>query len=165
MRRIKTLLILVPLLNFLLIAASFAPSAYGQDYPAERARFLGRVLMTVALIFEGGLLGLWFAQIQWFVPRRNLVFSAAGFILLILGFYPLRAGFSMLNQVDRYKSWASAWDARDAYIQNSVSEGARDLVVVQLDSIGDVLEYKADPISWVNVCAAEYYGLDSLVAP
>jgi len=164
-RRIKTLLILVPLLHFLLIAASFAPSAYGQAYPAERARFLGRFLMTALLIFEGALLGMWFAQFKGFAPRRDLVFPIAGFTLLILGFYPLRAGFTILNQVDGYKSWASAWDARDAYIKKSVAEGVRELVVVQLDSIGDVLEYKADPISWVNVCAAEYYGLNSLVAP
>ena len=110
-------LILAPVLHFLLIAASFAPSAYGQDYPVERARFLGRFLMTSALIFEGALLGVWFAQFKQLFAFRNLVLPIAGVALIVLGIYPLRAVFSMLSEIESYKSWAFAWDAREANIR------------------------------------------------
>jgi hypothetical protein len=64
-----------------------------------------------------------------------------------------------------YQKFAIAWDARDAYIKKSVAEGAKDLVVIQLDSVGGVGEYKEKKSFWINSCAARYYGLDSLIAP
>ena len=51
-------MIAASILAYILIAVSFAPSVYGQAFPAERARFLGRLLMTAALMFEGGGLGI-----------------------------------------------------------------------------------------------------------
>jgi len=93
-----------------------------------------------------------------------LVVAAVG-LLGLLAIYPLLAASKISEPIHQYQSFATAWDARDAYIRKSVAAGAKDLVVTQLDSVGGVLEYKGNPASWVNVCAAQYYGLDSLIAP
>jgi hypothetical protein len=158
---IQWLLGVVPLLGYLLIAASFAPSAYGQYFPAERARFLGRVLMTAVLLVEGGLLGSYLSR--WKIwPARSFIVAL---LLIILAVYPLRAGFGLLAEASGLRAWSIIWDERDAGIRAAVAAGATDLSVIQLDSIGDVIEYKGDPQHWVNLCAAQYYGLNSLVAP
>ena len=49
---------LIPILAFVLIVAGFAPSVYGQAFPAERALFLCRLVMTAALMIEGACLGI-----------------------------------------------------------------------------------------------------------
>ncbi len=79
--RLGILMIVVLVLTYLFIAAGFAPSAYGQSYPVPRARFIGRVLMTAALITEGALLGTLASQ-----SKNNLFQSAAlhGFATLAL---------------------------------------------------------------------------------
>lgn len=164
-QRIGIILILLPLLDYLLIAVTFAPSAYGQSYPEERARFLGRFLMTAVLIIEGALLGVWVAQIKPFLSYRQLFFPIPAFFLLIFALYPLRTDLSLAGDVEAYKSWAAAWDARDEYIRHAVALGATDLVVVQLDTVAGIQEYKGKESFWVNRCAAGYYGLHSLRAP
>jgi hypothetical protein len=86
--------------------------------------------------------------------------------LLILTFlYPVRAAIRISGLAPRYRTEASAWDARDRQIRQAVAAGATDLVVVQLDTPPGVQEYKGNEFFWVNRCAAEYYGLRSLRAP
>jgi hypothetical protein len=36
--------------------------------------------------------------------------------------------------------------------------------VQAFDSIGSVAELSADPHYWVNVCAANYYGVEEIIA-
>jgi hypothetical protein len=149
-----------------LIAASFAPSAYGQSYPVERARFLGRLLMTATLMLEGALLGVlasqsgrWTASLRWAAP-------AAALALLLTAVYPLRAAWiSWRTDVPEYREWTAAWDERNSLIRARQAEGATDLVVAQLPGFYRVKELDTDPGHWVNRCAADYYGLASISAP
>ncbi|NOY97735.1 MAG: hypothetical protein GXP40_00820, partial [Chloroflexi bacterium] len=84
-------IVLLPLVMYALIAASFAPSAYGQSYPVERARFPARFVMTGALALEGALLAILVSQ-----TRLTARFSAALVASVLLGLsalYPLRAAW------------------------------------------------------------------------
>ncbi|MBI5353272.1 MAG: hypothetical protein HZB50_11585 [Chloroflexi bacterium] len=165
-RRWSTLLIMIaiPFLAWLLIAAGFAPSVFGQGFPVERMRFLATTIMIVTFMLEGALLG--------YLPRDKFsIYSRPVFQWLALALfstlaivYPLRAAYNIYKtDVPEYRSHAEAWDQRDAEIRKAVAEGATDLVVVQLDSMKGVLEYKKN--NWVNICAANYYGLNSISAP
>lgn len=49
--------IAIPVLMWLLIAAGFSPSVYGQNFPVERMRFLARTIMIAAFMLEGALFG------------------------------------------------------------------------------------------------------------
>jgi hypothetical protein len=159
--RLGILMVIVAILGYLLIAASFAPSAYGQSYPAPRARFAGRVLMTAALMMEGAMLGALIGQIPAFRPvfARTLALAA----LAVLALYPLRTAQRLTQEIPVYRQRAAAWDAREAEIRALQSDGAQDLVIRFLrtersQDLGDHADFR------LNRCAAALYGVNSIVA-
>jgi hypothetical protein len=79
--------------------------------------------------------------------------------------YPIRIATKLYDQVPEYRAHAVAWDTRDEHIRQAVARGATDLVVVQLDTIAGIQEYKGNEDTWINGCAADFYGLRSLRAP
>jgi len=164
-RRVLFIVLAVaPVLMYLLIAASFAPSVYGQSYPVERARFAGRLVMTAALMLEGACLGLLAAQ--WKTAWQMRAASLALACLLISAIYPLRIAWNTLGQdLPAYFEWSSNWDARQARILAEQAEGKADVVVPQLPGIEHVKELDTSPKYWANRCAAEFYGLHSISAP
>lgn len=165
-RIIRISMLALPFLVWFLIAAGFSPSVYGQSFPVERMRFLARAMMIAAFMFEGALFGLLLGRIGF---RANAMLAqsivAVAFAVIAIG-YPLRTGLSLLqDDLPDYRNHAVRWDQRDAFIRQQVVAGARELDVIQLDTIDGVQEYKDKDYFWVNRCAAEYYGLDSLRAP
>lgn len=158
----------VPVIIWLLIAAGFAPSVYGQNYnfPVERVRFLARTIVIAALMAEGVIFGSLLSQ--WrikYSPALGQWVALLSFALLAIA-YPLRAAWNVYRlDVPAYRSHADQWDVRDAQIRTAIAAGAKDLTVQQLDSFGDVPEYKGNATHWVNRCAARYYGLNSIIAP
>ena len=171
-RRQTNLLLLaalaVPAIIWLLIAAGFAPSVYGQNYnfPVERVRFLARTIVITALMSEGVIFGSILSQ--WRIKYSPILVqwvALLSFALLAI-VYPLRAAWNIYRfDVPSYRSHAEQWDARDAQIRAALAARAIDVTVQQLDSFGDVPEYKGNAAHWVNRCAARYYGLNSIIAP
>ncbi len=152
----------VPLIHFLFIAVSFFPSAYGQSYPEERARFVGRFFMTSALVLEGVLLGIWLAQWKKMMIHWQPIFWFSVIVLLGLGLYPLRAAASMLNDVKEYKAWASAWDKRETAILTAHTSGELNVVVRWLPNRYGVKDLDGSVTHWINSCAAQYYGVSTI---
>ena len=111
-------------------------------------------------------MGVLLSRLQLPVPlplTRGLVVVT----LAVLMIYPLQSSSKIYASFADYRNFATAWDLRDAQIRQAVAEGTKDLVVIQLDSVGNVGEYKGfgGPNYWINICAADYYGLHTLVAP
>jgi hypothetical protein len=159
--RLGIFMLLVLVLGYLLIAASFAPSAYGQSYPAARARFFGRVLMTIALTTESALLGILISQARSF--QRESLRGFATVALVILAIYPLRTAWRTFGEVPVYQQRAAAWDLRETEIRQLKAEGTQDLVVRFLSEeisqdLGDQTDFR------LNRCAAILYGVNSIVA-
>src|SRR5689334_17606005 len=127
--RLGILMIVVLLLTYLFIAAAFAPSAYGQSYPVPRARFIGRVLMTLALITEGAFLGMLVSQLKSNLFQSTTFHGVATFVLIILMLYPLRSAWRTFGEIPSYQQRAAAWDARESEIKALKAEGEQDLVV------------------------------------
>ena len=162
LNRLGILMIVVLLLTYLFIAAGFAPSAYGQSYPVPRARFIGRVLLTIALIMEGALLGRLTSQLRE-NPRLTAIQGFAAFALVLLMLYPLRSAGRILGDIPVYQQRAAAWDGREAEIRAMKAEGQTDLVVrflssERLQDLGDHTGFR------LNRCAAALYRVDSIVA-
>jgi len=161
--RLIILMLLVLAFTYLLIAASFAPSVYGQSYPVPRARFAARVLMTSALMMEGALLGTLAAQLRTTsfpsVYLRNFVIVA----FMIFSVYPLRIAWRTFGEIPAYQQRAAAWDLRDAEIRRLKAEGTQDVVVgflsdEETQDLGDYREYR------LNRCAATLYGVETIMA-
>jgi len=160
-RKLIIAFIVVPILTYLLIIASFAPSAYGQSFPAERVRFPAHVLFVVSLLLEGALVGLFFARINF--PRWVTALSILAMVVAAL--YPLWITRNNLPLIPQYKYRTEQWDERDARIRELAASGEKDIVVWQLPGIEGVKDLDARPVHWVNYCAAVYYGVDSIAAP
>jgi hypothetical protein len=161
--RLEILMILVLLLTYLFIAAGFAPSAYGQSYPVPRARFIGRVLMTTAVITEGALLGVLFSQIKSNFFQSAAFHRVATLVLIVLMLYPLRTTLRMAGEIPVYRERAAAWDAREVEIKALKADGQTDLVVrflskERLQDLGDHKGFR------LNRCAAALYGVNTIVA-
>ena len=161
--RLGILMIVVLLLTYLFIAAGFAPSAYGQSYPVPRARFIGRVLMTLAFIAEGALLGTLISQWRSNFAGPSILHGLVMLALILLVLYPLRTTWRTIGDIPSYQQRAAAWDAREAEIKALKAKGEKDLVVRFLSSehlqdLGDHTGFR------LNRCAAALYGVDSIVA-
>jgi hypothetical protein len=154
-------LLLVPALTYLLTVAAFAPSAYGQSYPLERVRFPAHVLLVLALLLEGGLLGLLAAR--WPLPRWTTTLAICAFAIAAL--YPLWMTHNNLALIPNYRTRALQWDVRDARIRELAAAGEKNIVIWQLPGIAQVKDLDTRPSHWINYCAAIYYGVDSISAP
>lgn len=161
--RLGILMVVILLLTYLFIAAGFAPSAYGQSYPVPRARFIGRVLMTIALITEGALLGALISQWRIHLAEPSILHRLATLALILLMLYPLRTAWRTLGDIPVYQQRAAAWDAREVEIKALKAKGEKDLVVrflssERLQDLGDHTGFR------LNRCAAALYGVNSIVA-
>jgi hypothetical protein len=153
-----------PIVLWILIAAGFSPSVYGQGYPVERMRFLACFLMTATFMIEGGVLGLLLGTYR---PRFNQVLSWAAVILFALTgiLYPLRAALRVYQIfVPEYQARAEMWDLRNEYIWRHANMGEMDIVVPGYSTEYMVKELDDNPMHWVNICAANYYGIRSIRA-
>ena len=68
--------------------------------------------------------------------------------------------------MDSLGEWVApfAWDARDARIRLYREEGVMNIIVHQLPDRYDVRELRDDPNHWMNRCAADFYGVQSVSA-
>ncbi len=151
-------LVVLSLLAYVLIAASFAPSAYGQSYPVARVRFPAHVVVILTLLAEG----YWLGQLAKSFRRPAWTRWLAGLVLLLLALYPLWTIRNNLALAPLYQDYAARWDARHARIVERAAAGQRSVVVERLPALGGIDDLRADPRHWTNFCAAIYYGIDSI---
>jgi hypothetical protein len=162
-KRLGILIISVSLIAYILIAATFAPSIYGQSYPIARARFAGRMLMTGALMINGALLGILAANVSMKLFRSTYLRRFAILALILLMLYPLRGAWQNSTEIPVYRQRAAAWDLRDSEIRALKAQGVQDLVVrflpdEKLQDLGDHTGFR------LNRCASIIYGVNSILA-
>jgi len=164
-RAVVFLMLAVPFLIWLLIAAGFAPSVYGQGFPVERMRFLARTLMIIALMLEGALLGLILKNLFGGYGRTLIYWTILTLFMALSIAYPLRAAYHVYTvDLPEYRTRAELWDVRQSQIYVLISQGQTDLVIYQLDGVEGVKEMDVSESHWVNHCAAQYYGINSIRA-
>lgn len=153
-------LIIIPMLVYLVIVATFAPSAYGQSFPLERVRFPAHILMIVMLALEGGLSGWLLAQINF--PRWSVAATAIVFALLAI--YPLWVAFNTWPTTLEMAGRARAWEGRNTFILQQTAAGEKNIIVGQLPGYANVKDLDRSAEHWINRCAAYYYGVDKIRA-
>jgi hypothetical protein len=154
----------LPVILILLIASGFSTSAYGQSYPVARARFFAHYLMTIVLVIEGALLGVWLSKLKIkFLDARHFAYLPV-ILVLMMTLYPFRAGLQVIQEIPEYRDREQEWDRRDAHIYKLREQGQTDITVPQFDGVQGVKELDSSEKHWVNRCAARYYQVNSIRA-
>ena len=161
---LRIALIVIPVVVFIVIGFSYAPSAFVRTFPAARARYASHFVFMLGLMTEGGVLGILAAQVRSVVNLQWVKFAVALLLIAVI-VHPIRATPNVYALHYGYQTFAQQWDERDALIRQAVANGETDLVVVQLDAPGGIGEYKNNPKDWINRCVARFYGLNSIIAP
>ena len=152
-------------ITFILIAASYAPSAYIEQVPpATRSRILPRfeliLFLSVTALFTGYFLRQ-YIRAAWLAP--------AAAVLLVLGYvYTARTIWITSEKIPLYSQRAVVWDERDLIIQQAHEDGLQQVNVRGIDSlpVGGLRDLKEGPGPgyWVNMCAERYYGVETIYA-
>jgi hypothetical protein len=155
-------ILVVLLVGYILITASFAPSVYGQSFPAERARFAGVVLFSCTLMAAGALVGILAAQSGWMVFQSRALQLSATLLFVLFSLYPLRTAWRVAADIPQYQQRAADWDEREAQIYAMKADGIQDLTIPFLSSdavqdLGDRREFR------LNRCAAQLYEVNSIL--
>jgi hypothetical protein len=161
-RGLFRLMLSTPVLVWILIAASFSPSVFGQGFPLERARTSGLFVLVAGAATLGGLLAALLATSRaW--PRTFLTFPTA-VLLALLAAYPFRAASLAWRDDGDLAQRAALWDDRQTLIYRLKAAGETDLVIPQFGGLEGIKELDVNADHWTNRCAATYYGLASLRA-
>lgn len=153
-------LLLIPVLAYLLTVAAFAPSAYGQSFPADRVRFPAHAILAASLLTLGGLLGLLASRLS--LPRWTTTLAVIALFLTAL--YPLWTIRNNYKMIPQYQRHAARWDQRDTSIRELAASGETNIVTWGLPGVANVNDMGPRPGHWINYCAAIVYGVDTISA-
>jgi len=90
--------------------------------------------------------------------KRALV--VVGILLLI----PLLSAGRTASLVNDRRAYSVLWDERDNQMREAAARGEKTLVVPALGFSGGLDDVEPRAKSWVSVCMARYYGVDSVMA-
>lgn len=160
-------LLISPVVVFALVLSCFVPAVYAASVsPPYRAQVNAQFVLTVFHVFWGYLAGSALRRvISQGDRRRPQLFdylSIAAAALLTLS--PVAATRSTLAGVPKSKALAALWDRQDEEIRAARSRGATELTVPVVHYLEGTDLLRRDPTWYVNVCAASFYGLDSITA-
>ena len=160
-RRLPVWMIALPFLVWLLIAAGFSPSVFGQGFPVERMRFLAQTFLIVMLMLEGLWLGLYLPEFK--INRTIGAWVALILFAVISVAYPLRTAFNLVSTtLPEYRERARFWDLRNEYIHRHIAQGETEIFIPGFGGIYGIKELDSDPKHWINACAANYYHVSTI---
>ncbi len=158
-------------ISFFLTVCCIAPTVYVYSrYPSPRALTGARYAMVLGVSGLGVIIGTKTAawlKTSWPENLLTRIFPSIGMALLLcsMGLYTLRAGARIYQEIPRYQEWGSLWDSRDQEIRAAREQGIKDVEVEPMDKIITwVAELSENPGAWYNICAANYYGVNSIRA-
>jgi hypothetical protein len=165
-RSARAILLGVPAVAFVLVAACMAPSVYGTSAPPPpRALIEPQYVLVCALLGWSYAAGVWFRERGHAIPRWTA--PAIALVVCAVGVIPIAASRQIAKRGSEYRAWAAEWDNVDGQLRAAAARGDTHVRVRALDQIGGVPAIVEDPKDWVNNCAARYYGLETItgVAP
>ncbi|GEM_PF-4129612 len=154
---------LIVLVSLCLVISTATPSVLARNtYPEQRAWMPGQFALTIGVASLGFLFGAFLRQ----HIKNNLIKQAILLVaMLAVAAYAVRTVPRIYRDAQPLQSWARAWDIRDRYIRAEVEAGDRNIIVNSLPTIIPyVTELQEDPGHWYNLCAADWYGIDSISA-
>jgi len=150
-----------------LVYVSYLPSIWATAKPpVERVLIFPAVILTIMCVFLSLTVGIILKDLinQSRIPQNKLITIiytvACLYFLLGVPFYQARINYA--NRAEA-RTFATRWDERETIIHEQLNNGESVLVVPMIpENILDVEHLQNDPSHWINVCAAEYYGVEQI---
>ncbi len=167
--RVRLLLGASLALACILVTATIAPGVYAVSGPPPgRVYILSNFVLVLTAAFWGCLIGFTLRKStsQSQQSGQNILIAAIFVLILVLG--PGASVWRSVMLAPKLSVYASEWDEQERQIRLQAAEGSQDVVVkplsvdlpqlIGLDTIGP------DATLGANPCAADYYGIQTLVA-
>jgi hypothetical protein len=154
-------------LLYLVLLAAFATGYYAlsANLP-DRALIVPGYFLTLAVMlwgyWSGSLLKGVLDPAQVMPKALKVVVSIVLGLMLLYG--PLYASVYVYTMIEPARARAFEWDERDRTIRQAVQAGERSVVVWYIRDLNRLGDYSSDPEFLVNRAAADYYGLDTIIA-
>jgi hypothetical protein len=162
-RNMMTITLSIPLVTYLLIVASVAPSVYATSaYPAERSLITAQYILTIGLAIFGFFVGSLLKSKVPILIRYTNVIRALGIVLLGIGV--LISTQRATTIIPSARSFAEQWDQRDKELRIAHEQGQVEIRVPSLPHMGGLAEIGQDPDEWINRCVAGSYGLERVIS-
>jgi hypothetical protein len=161
--RLLAAAMVTPVIGYFLIVCTVVPSVYGESaYPEPRALMVPYFVLVCVVAMIGWLIG-WIAVrlLPW---KGSYMRWGAILALLLLSIYPLRAARQAYLEIPVYRERAATWDGRFAQIRLMKEHGLMNIELPAMDSAYGLMEMNDNPTTWVNACAAQYYGVYTITA-
>lgn len=162
-RRLLGAVLITLMVGYLVIVCTVIPSVYAESaYPEARALMVSYFVLACMVVVIGWLTG-WIAVslIPW---NRSYARWGVALALFLLSVYPFRMTWKAYLEVPVYQARAALWDTRDGQINLMRGQGLLNIEVPGMDSANGLMEMNDNLATWVNVCAAQFYGVDSFIA-
>jgi len=128
---------------------------------------IGRFSLVFTMMELGGVIGLLLCKLAAAMRRLDYRLLNAAILagLTMLCLYSLVVSWQInRKEIPPRQAWAAAWDKRDAQLREAAAQGKMSVNVVEFQSWETLFEIGPDPQQWLNVCAAQFYGLKSIIA-
>ncbi len=152
---------------FLLIWSGFFTSfAVMSGPPPDRALVIPQFILVVFMVlwsYQSGRLISAALNRDHVTPRFwKLLGSVTLAICLLLG--PIYASYRIAGTIATSRSIAQEWDQRDATIREAIARGEKHITVWYIRDLNRLGDYSSDPGFLVNRAAADYYGIETIIA-
>ena len=159
------IILFVALVAFLVIASSFAPSAYIESVPPHpRTRIIPRFVLTLVLVFIFWTLGVLAGQFD----QSKRFYGVATIIFILVAVYSIRSIFIASQYISIYSERTRLWDERERQIETAIANGEDTITVTAIDGlpVGNIRDFDSKgqgrPGYWINICAARFYDVNEI---
>ncbi len=152
----------------ILIFFSFLPSAWATaGAPETRVLIFPTFLLVFLINFVSIIIGLLFQEIITikvnYKKTLSLIIGLSSIYFLIA--VPINEARQVYLLKPEAMTFATRWDEREIQIREKIKANETHLIVKMIPTNLMELEYlQTNSTHWINICAAEYYGVDSISA-
>jgi len=155
--------------SLFLVYVSFVPSLWATaNPPVSRVMIFPTMILTVMLFTFSIFIGIYFQDlflIKTYNKNQFMLILISIIVLYFLTAIPIYQAKINFSRRAEARTFANRWEIRENKIKDQIESGNSDLLVDIIPiNISDVEHIQSDPNNWINICAAEFYGVQKIKA-
>lgn len=139
------------------------PSMYANShYPGDRALLPAQFTLTICVFSIGWKMAELLSAVRQNGFSAQISAISLGLLGLALCIYMVHILPRVYDKLPAYQAHAQAWDLRQQLILNEKAAGIQNVIAPAFDSVYGITELHYEASNWVNGCAADYYGVQTI---